>query len=218
MAYNAWSVVFGEQPTAAKWNQLGTNDAGFRDGTNIQDDAIDSRHIAAGAIDFEHIGADIWDWQLLGRHTLSSNANTLTVSGFTAKKYLKILLAIVAPTASVTAEMRFNSDSGNNYANRNSTDGAADATQTSVGLIYADVTGNQTNKFNELDVLNIAAQVKLVKSNSVEPGSSGAGNAPSKRESNAKWHNTSNAITRVDVTTPSNNYGSGSDLIVLGHD
>lgn len=29
MAYQAWSVVFGEQPSAAKWNILGTNDARF---------------------------------------------------------------------------------------------------------------------------------------------------------------------------------------------
>lgn len=29
MAYVAWSVVFGEQPSAAKWNILGTNDAYF---------------------------------------------------------------------------------------------------------------------------------------------------------------------------------------------
>lgn len=40
MAYTAWSVVYGEQPTAAKWNQLGTNDAGFKDGTNIDAGAI----------------------------------------------------------------------------------------------------------------------------------------------------------------------------------
>lgn len=46
MAYTAWSVVFGEQPTAAKWNQLGANDAGFKDGTNIDDEAILNRHVA----------------------------------------------------------------------------------------------------------------------------------------------------------------------------
>lgn len=50
MAYTAWSVVFGEQPTAAKWNQLGTNDAGFKDGTNIDNLAILTRHIAALAV------------------------------------------------------------------------------------------------------------------------------------------------------------------------
>lgn len=31
MAYASWSVVFGEQPSAAKWNILGTNDAHFND-------------------------------------------------------------------------------------------------------------------------------------------------------------------------------------------
>jgi hypothetical protein len=29
MAYASWSVVYGEQPSAAKWNILGTNDAHF---------------------------------------------------------------------------------------------------------------------------------------------------------------------------------------------
>lgn len=48
MSYTAWSVVFGEQPTAAKWNQLGANDAGFRDGTNFDNGIILNQHIAAG--------------------------------------------------------------------------------------------------------------------------------------------------------------------------
>lgn len=34
-AYNSWSVVFGEQPSAAKWNILGANDAAFNNGTGI---------------------------------------------------------------------------------------------------------------------------------------------------------------------------------------
>lgn len=33
--YTSWSVVFGEQPSAAKWNILGANDASFNDGTGI---------------------------------------------------------------------------------------------------------------------------------------------------------------------------------------
>lgn len=35
MSYTSWSVVFGEQPSAAKWNILGANDASFNDGTGI---------------------------------------------------------------------------------------------------------------------------------------------------------------------------------------
>lgn len=46
MAYTAWSVVFGEQPTAAKWNQLGANDAGFKDASNIDAEAITPAKIA----------------------------------------------------------------------------------------------------------------------------------------------------------------------------
>ena len=45
MAYQEWSVVYGEQPTAAKWNILGTNCASFNDGTGIADDAIVPDHI-----------------------------------------------------------------------------------------------------------------------------------------------------------------------------
>ena len=50
MSYTAWSVVFGEQPTAAKWNQLGANDAGFKDGTNIDAGALNNTHMAANSI------------------------------------------------------------------------------------------------------------------------------------------------------------------------
>ncbi len=35
MAYASWSVVFSEQPSAAKWNILGTNDASFNNGTGL---------------------------------------------------------------------------------------------------------------------------------------------------------------------------------------
>lgn len=50
MGYQPWSVVAFEQPTAAKWNILGTNDAGFFDGTGIDDDVILPRHISAGMV------------------------------------------------------------------------------------------------------------------------------------------------------------------------
>lgn len=50
MAYTAWSVTAGEVPTSTKWNILGTNDAGFNDGTNIVAGAINNTHIAANAL------------------------------------------------------------------------------------------------------------------------------------------------------------------------
>lgn len=46
MAYQSWSVVFGEQPSAAKWNILGSNDASFNDGTGFGDNIVLSRNLA----------------------------------------------------------------------------------------------------------------------------------------------------------------------------
>ncbi len=38
MSYSAWSLVYGEQPSVAKWNILGSNDAHFYDflGANLE--------------------------------------------------------------------------------------------------------------------------------------------------------------------------------------
>ena len=44
MAFQSWSVVYGEQPSASKWNILGTNDASFNDGTGIANDTILATH------------------------------------------------------------------------------------------------------------------------------------------------------------------------------
>lgn len=46
MTYAAWSVVFGEQPSAAKWNVLGSNDASFNDGTGIANLALNTTAIS----------------------------------------------------------------------------------------------------------------------------------------------------------------------------
>lgn len=45
MSYTAWSVVFGEQPSASKWNVLGANDASFADGTGFGNAIVKSKHI-----------------------------------------------------------------------------------------------------------------------------------------------------------------------------
>ena len=68
MAYASWSVVFGEQPSTAKWNILGTNDAGFNDGSGIATNAITAAKLATSAIYLGNITT--------GDSTTSSAANT----------------------------------------------------------------------------------------------------------------------------------------------
>ena len=75
MAYTAWSVVYGEQPTAAKWNQLGANDAGFKDGTNIDAGAINNTHIANTTIQSAKMKNDAFSQVTAGRNTTQSVAN-----------------------------------------------------------------------------------------------------------------------------------------------
>lgn len=75
MAYQAWSVVFGEQPSASKWNILGTNDASFNDGTGIGDDTIDSRHYVTNSIDGEHLATNAI---YLGKTTITATVTHTT--------------------------------------------------------------------------------------------------------------------------------------------
>lgn len=92
MAYTAWSVVYGEQPTAAKWNQLGANDAGFKDGTNIDAGAITETKLAASSVTnaklstaTDEIGAAWKSWS----PTLGNGGGT--ISGSTPfAKYMRI--------------------------------------------------------------------------------------------------------------------------------
>jgi len=78
MAYASWSVTLGEQPTAAKWNILGTNDASFNDGTGIAAAAILGTHLDA------NVGAG---WITANETWTYASASTFTISGDKTTKY-----------------------------------------------------------------------------------------------------------------------------------
>ena len=67
MAYTAWSVVFGEQPSASKWNILGTNDASFNDGTGI----------GSGVISYTKLLSTIFSGQLVTTTNGGAGGGTL---------------------------------------------------------------------------------------------------------------------------------------------
>lgn len=49
--YTAITFVANEQPTTAKWNLIGSNDASFNNGNGFEDGIIVARHMAADSVD-----------------------------------------------------------------------------------------------------------------------------------------------------------------------
>lgn len=211
MAYQSWSVVYGEQPSAAKWNILGTNDAGFNDGTGIADDAI-----TAPKINFGGSGTGVW-WEEIGRTTLGSNGDTISVTSLPERKYLKILVYVLA-TGTIETIIRFNNDSGNNYT-WTFGDVVNVATEAaSSDAIPTEPSSTTGYNFVTAEILNIATKEKLYFGNTVADKTTGAGSAPKASVTYGKWVNTSDAINRIDVVNGlTGDFVSGSELVVLGH-
>lgn len=159
-------------------------------------------------------------WEELGRHTLSTAGTLLTVDNLPAKRHLKLLINISSTGGSTALNIRFNNDSANNYASRISDNGGADATGVSESsATLANAATYATISFDGEIHNNIAGVEKFIVGQRTH-GATGASNAPSKAEYVAKWANTANQITRIDVArlTGTGNYAVGAQLIVLGHD
>lgn len=217
MSYTAWSVVFGEQPTAAKWNQLGANDAGFKDGTNIDNLAILTRHIADLNVTPAKLSAAANKYEELARTTLGSNAASISVASIPARKYLKIVTYTKGVAGSATGELlRFNNDSGNNYDhNRSIADGANSLTQNTSSIdAYGDVA---SQSYGEYDVINEAASNKPVYGRRMVAYPNGS-TGVTWVDIAGVWRNSSALISRVDYLSTGALFATGSVVIVLGHD
>lgn len=202
--YSSWSVTFGEQPTAAKWNIIGTNMASF-------DERIGANFSASTT-------STIW-WEEIGRTTLGSAGDTISVTPIAARTYLKILFIALDTGGTISALIRFNNDSAANYAIRVSTNGGADVTAASETSLTFTPSTAAVPVLGEAQVVNITASEKLVTGNTVSRGAAGAANTPSRREVSGKWANTAAQITRVDlVNSGTGDFAIGSAVVVLGHD
>lgn len=81
-SYQSWSVVFGEQPSAAKWNILGTNDSAFNDGTGIGTDAIKAASMFYGMFRSRQGGASgDASWQTAGTTTTATDGKDVYWNG-----------------------------------------------------------------------------------------------------------------------------------------
>ena len=155
-------------------------------------------------------------WVELGRTTLGSAGNTISVTGLADKRYYMILNDTVQVGAG-DHYLQFNTDTGSNYSGRRATNGTENTPVTSTSEFEAN---DQTNGSGNLGVSywsNLASKEKLGLGHFVSGSTAGAGTAPYRSEFAMKWANTSTAISSYQHKGNSN-FSSGSEVVVLGWD
>ena len=154
-------------------------------------------------------------WTRLSHVALSSAGDTLNSGTITACHKLKVVVHTFASGGNIKENIRFNSDSGNNYNRRRSNNGASDSSDTSQAQleVYGDTT---EDRLLYMDITNKSDKVKLVFGD-YNINTVGAGNAPSRTEWVGKWQNTSAQITNITITNDgSGSYDTGSYITVFG--
>jgi len=133
-------------------------------------------------------------WERLAHVTQSSDASSLSSGTFTAKTHLKVIGHLSQETP-VEPDIRFNNDSGSNYATRLDY-GSGDNTYASRDRIlnYGYSPSGTADGLTHMDIINIANQEKMVMIET-DQNNNGAGNAPMRREHVAKWSRTSGSGT-----------------------
>ena len=112
-------------------------------------------------------------------------------------------------------------DTGSNYTDRYEQDGGSDSTNASHQYIYAYTNHDDNIQHLKMFIVNKSDKEKLVLWWASSGGSStGAGNAPQRRNGVAKWTNTSNQITniRLNNQVAGGDAASGSFIKVYGAD
>ena len=185
------------------------------------------RRIQGTSTDFGTAGAGIagvsGGWKELGRTTLGSAGDTISVASLPDKRYYMILSHAYQTGGATEFTTRFNSDTGANYSSRGSSNGASDNTGVSKTYIRDSVEGVGADiGINGLYVgyvSNLSTKEKLLQTWTALNTTAGAGTAPSRTESVGKHAQTSNPIDEITLTNiDSGSYDTDSEVVVLGWD
>jgi hypothetical protein len=161
----------------------------------------------------------VWAKSLTQTMASATTSDTLSVTAYTFMQIIGHTLSnnhIAIQNGSTTV------DTGANYAQRNSGNGGADGTGTSVSygqLVWG--SGDAVrDAFYVQYMINIAGEEKLTISHSLDQGASGAGTAPNRSECVGKWVNTSNQADQIKLNdiNASGNFAISTNTTVLGTD
>ena len=179
---------------------------------------LDSKRIVG--TNTQRTGADAISggWKEVGRTTLGTAGDTISVGSLSDKRYYMVL-GDIKPSGNVYTRTWLNGDTGTNYSTRYSGNGDADATITSTNDTVTNKGTDTTPYFTVQYFANLSSKEKLWINHSAEQQTAGAGTAPERMESVNKWSNTSNPISTIQQTNEaSGDLASDTELVVLGYD
>jgi hypothetical protein len=140
-------------------------------------------------------------WELLGNVNGDGTSSTLDSGTIDEKDFLHI-----------------NGETGSVYSTRRSYDGGGDATFASQTKIISYSATSSSTSYLVLDVYNATTAEKLIIGQTIDIGTAGAGTVPNRAEYVAKFSDTSNGITSVQLNTNGSNFESEAYLQVFGTD
>jgi len=156
-------------------------------------------------------------WGKLGSTTLGATADIISIDPVSDVTNHTILVHMTSSGAA-DPSIRFNNDSGNNYARRVSSNGGSDTTNVSDSR-YQMAAHTSRDSFTVHYAFNLTAEEKLCISFQLDQQATGAGTAPTRYEIVGKWANTSNAVIRTDlVNLNSGDFAADSNISALGSD
>ena len=165
-------------------------------------------------------------WQELASVTRTDSGSTLESGNFAAKKYLMVEACTIPANNGFKGRLEVGHsngtmDTGSNYADRYEHDGGSDSTNANHQYTYAYTNHDDAIQHLRMFIFNKSDKEKLMMWWASSGGSStGAGNAPQRRNGVAKWANTSNQITniRLNNQVAGGDAASGSFIKVYGAD
>jgi len=155
-------------------------------------------------------------WGKLGSTTLGATADIISIDPVSDVTNHTILVHMTSSGAA-DPSIRFNNDSGNNYARRVSSNGGSDTTNVSDSR-YQMAAHTSRDSFTVHYAFNLTAEEKLCISFQLDQQATGAGTAPNRSQFAGKFVQNAQFTQITNVNDQGGDFAISSNLTILGSD